>query len=403
MLYETIYRDIPRDIARAMNAPVLRVDTDRFGPFEFKLGADLPALAVHAMRVEDAWRMFSSSPLAQVANQLQREVLVQSVFGTNTIEGAELSEEETGQALDLDPARVQAEQEIRVRNIKAAYDLAMEASGNPAWRLSVGYIKAVHAEICRDLSDTESRPGLFRDNAKDRPTLVGDADHGGVYKPPQYRGDIVRLMDGLVAWHEELVKAEVSPLLRAPLVHLYYEWIHPFWDGNGRVGRVLEATLLRHAGYRYAPFALAKFYQEQIHRYFTLFNLCRKARTRNEPYPHQPFLEFHLDGLRIVIERLHLRVQAMVVQLLFENDIRARFEGSEINQRQYAILRKVIDHGKPLPIAELRAEPWYRAMYEKKTDKTRQRDMRKLLDAGFVHQDSHGKLWPEFVRPVGKA
>lgn len=386
-----------------MNAPLLRVETDRFGPFEFKLGADPQALATLTTRVEDAWRMFSSSPLAQVANQLQREVLVQSVFGTNTIEGAELSEEETGQALDLDPKRVQAEQEIRVRNIKAAYDLAMAASEDPAWRLSVDFIKAVHAEICRDLPDTDNRPGLFRDNPKERPTFVGDAAHGGVYKPPQYRGDIVRLMDALVAWHEELLKAEVSPLLRAPLVHLYYEWIHPFCDGNGRVGRVLEATLLRHAGYKYAPFALAKFYQEQIHRYFTLFNLCRKAGARNEPYPHQLFLEFHLDGLRIVIERLHLRVQAMVVQLLFENDVRARLDVGDINQRQYAILRKVIEHGKPLPIAELRAEPWYRAMYEKKTDKTRQRDMRKLLDAGLVHQDPHGRLWPEFVRPQAKA
>ena len=33
-------------------------------------------------------------------------------------------------------------------------------------------------------------------------------------------------------------------LVRAPLVHYYYEVIHPFWDGNGRVGRVLEAALL---------------------------------------------------------------------------------------------------------------------------------------------------------------
>lgn len=383
-----------------MSSPTLRIETDRFGPFTFQLGVDLQALAVFITRVDDAWRMFGSSPLAQVANQLQREVLVQSVFGTNTIEGAELSEEETGRVLDLDPARVQVEQEIRIRNIKAAYDLAIAASEDPSWRLSVAFIKAVHAEICRDLNDPDNRPGVFRDNPKNRPTAVGDAAHGGIYKPPQYRGDIVRLMDGLVAWHEALVQAGVSPLLRAPLVHLYYEWIHPFWDGNGRVGRVLEATLLRQAGYTYAPFALAKFYQEQIHRYFALFNHCRKAVGRSEPYPHQPFLEFHLDGLRTVIERLHQRVQTLVVQLLFESVVRDRFERREINERQYAIVREVLKRGRPLPVSELRAEPWYRVMYEKKTDKTRQRDLRKLLDSGLLRQDAQGRLWPEFARPI---
>lgn len=383
-----------------MNTQTLRVETDRFGPFTFQVGADLQALAVFTTRVDDAWRMFSSSPLAQVANQLQREVLVQSVFGTNTIEGAELSEEETGIVLDLDPARVQAEQEIRIRNIKAAYELAITASEDPTWRLSVAFIKAVHSEICRDLPDPDNRPGVFRDNPKGRPTAVGDAAHGGVYKPPQYHGDIVRLMDGLVAWHEALVQAGVSPLLRAPLVHLYYEWIHPFWDGNGRVGRVLEATLLRQAGYKYAPFALAKFYQEQIHRYFALFNRCRKAVGRSEPFPHQPFLEFHLEGLRTVIERLHQRVQILVVQLLCESVVRDRFEQRDINARQYAIVREVLAHGRPLPLIELRAEPWYRAMYEKKTDKTRQRDLRHLFDTGLLHQDAQGRLWPPFARPM---
>ena len=269
-----------------MLAPALRINTQRSGPFVFQIGVDEKAVAVPLIRAEDAWRRFRASPLAQVANRLQREVLVQSVFGTNTIEGANLSEEETGRALDLDPARVQAEQDIRVRNIKAAYELAVKASDDSAWRLSVDYIRAVHAEICRDLPHPDNRPGLFRDNPKERPTIVGDAAHGGVYKPPQYGRDITQLMDGLVLWQQQLHDAGISALLRAPLVHLYYELIHPFWDGNGRVGRVLEATLLRQAGFTYAPFALAKFYQEQIHHYFTLFNVCRKAEERGASNPN---------------------------------------------------------------------------------------------------------------------
>lgn len=378
--------------------PHLRLETDRFGPFRFAVGVDLADAMVEITRVEDARRMFNASPLAQVASQLQREVLVQSVFGTNTIEGADLTEEETDRSLDLDPAQVQAEQDIRVRNIKAAYDLAVHNAETPGWELSAGYLCQVHTEICRDLPHPDNRPGLFRDNPRERPTVVGDATHGGIYKPPQYGGDIHLLIDGLVDWHRQLVQAEVSPLIRAPLIHLYFELIHPFWDGNGRVGRVVEATLLRQAGYTYAPFALAKFYQEQIHHYFTLFNQCRKAAARGDAYPNHAFVAFHLEGLRVVTERLHGRVNQMVHVLLFEAQVRDAFDARQINARQYAIVRHVIEHGRPLSMTVLRVDPRYQAMYLGKTDKTRQRDLRRLLDGGLIRQDEKGQLWPGFAR-----
>lgn len=47
--------------------------------------------------------------------------------------------------------------------------------------------------------------------------------------------------------------SEIPALIRVPLVRNYFERIHPFWNGKGRVGRVLEATVLHGAGFRYAP------------------------------------------------------------------------------------------------------------------------------------------------------
>ncbi|WP_087871593.1 hypothetical protein [Bathymodiolus platifrons methanotrophic gill symbiont] len=64
-------------------------------------------------RVQDAQQRFSVSPLASVAMQLEKDVVVSSVFGTNTIEGGELSEEETEQALSLSPEQIQNSQQQR--------------------------------------------------------------------------------------------------------------------------------------------------------------------------------------------------------------------------------------------------------------------------------------------------
>jgi Fic family protein len=240
---------------------------------------------------------------------------------------------------------------------------------------------------------------VFRDNPKELITRVGDSDHGGVYKPPQYGGDIRDLMEGLISWHEKLLDNNLPALIRAPLVHLYYEWIHPFWDGNGRVGRVLEATLLQAAGYKYAPFALARYYLEHIDKYFTLFNVCRKQAERNESYPNTNFVVFHLEGMLAVINKLHDRVNHIVNLLLFESHIRRLLDTKKINVRQYTIVSQILDTGKPIPMEELRRKPWYESLYLKLSDKTRQRDLHKLLELKLVVVDERQQVWPGLVKP----
>jgi Fic family protein len=77
-------------------------------------------------------------------------------------------------------------------------------------------------------------------------------------------------------------------------MHYYFELIHPFWDGNGRVGRVIEASLLLREGFRYAPFAQARFYLEQVDRYFMLFNACRKRAAKAPEDANTDFVAFFL-------------------------------------------------------------------------------------------------------------
>jgi Fic family protein len=376
-----------------------RVETERAGPFVFQLGVTATDLELALHRVADAHERFVASPLSQVANRLEKEVVVSSVFGTNTIEGGTLSEDETASALALDPRQIQAVEQQRALNIKATYDLSQKVATRPDWSLTTEFIVDLHRLISKDVPHPDNRPGLIRDNPKSRVTYVGDEAHGGRYKPPQYGRDIERLLEALVAWHGDLAAAGVSPLIRAPLVHLYYELIHPFWDGNGRVGRVIEATLLQAAGYRYAPFALARYYLQNIDTYFTLFNTSRKAAEKGHAAPNQGFVEFHLDGMRQTINTLHDRVNRLVAMLLYESNIRRALDEKRINARQYTILSMLLDRGRPWPLAELRQLPWYASLYLKLNDKTRSRDLHRLRELELAHLDTDDALWPGFVMP----
>jgi Fic family protein len=377
----------------------LTVETSRFGPFTFQVGVDAHAVETTYLRVSDAHQRLRGSPLSQVASQLEREVVATSVFGTNSIEGGTLSEEETRQALDLDPAIVEGIERRRVLNIKATYDLARNAVTAPDWRLDLPFVLALHATITDGIPDDRNRPGALRDNSKTVLTHVGNLSHGGRYKPPQCGRDVRLLLDSLLRWHQELNELKIPALIRAPLVHYYYELIHPFWDGNGRVGRVIEASLLLQDGFRYAPFAQARYYLDHIDHYFTLFNACRKARDKGAAYPNTEFVLFFMKGMLVSLNNLHDRVNKLVHVLLFENETKRCHDERKINARQYAIVSQILAAGGPTPLTDLRRAPWYTMMYSHLTDKTRKRDLQRLRECGLIVLDKKNQVWPGFAAP----
>lgn len=378
---------------------VKRVETARFGFFKFQIGVNSDELRVLLQRVVDAQERFKSSPLAAVANDLEKEVVVSSVFGTNTIEGGELSEKETEEALSLSPEQIQNIQQKRAVNIRNAYDYIRDVSAQKGWKLSLEDVLKVHKMVYDGLkTDGEpNEPGILRDNSDGVVTRVGNAEHGGVYKPPQIGRDIKLLLESLLEWNVELDQAGVPGLIRAPLVHLYFELIHPFWDGNGRVGRVLEAGILYSEGFRYAPFAQANYYLKNIHQYFALFNSCRKSAEKKRKYPNDEFVSFFLEGLLTTINHLHDRVNRLIHIVLFEANLKRLHDERHINDRQYAIVNAVLHNGSGVLLSKLKKEPWYLASYSKLTDKTKSRDLASLKKMKLILVDENGLAVPGFV------
>ena len=65
-----------------------------------------------------------------------------------------------------------------------------------------------------------------------------------IYEPPQDAVEVERLMNNLIAFLNDETMADLDPLVKMAVIHYQFESIHPFYDGNGRTGRILNLLYL---------------------------------------------------------------------------------------------------------------------------------------------------------------
>lgn len=65
-----------------------------------------------------------------------------------------------------------------------------------------------------------------------------------VYTPPQDGNEIIRLMDNLERFINDKDMSDIDPLIKTAIIHHQFESIHPFYDGNGRTGRIIAVLCL---------------------------------------------------------------------------------------------------------------------------------------------------------------
>ncbi len=100
--------------------------------------------------------------------------------------------------------------------------------------ITANHIIDIQAELERNNAGFRKLPG----------TALKDGNGQVVYTPPQDPAEIVMLMRGLERFMNDADLLEVDPLIKMALIHHQFESIHPFYDGNGRTGRILNVLYL---------------------------------------------------------------------------------------------------------------------------------------------------------------
>lgn len=156
-------------------------------------------------------------------------------YNTNAIEGSELTNIEVKEIIEED----KWPKEKSKRDIAEAYgvDEAISFIRNTKEHFSIELIKEIHRIVFKN---SKNFAGKLR--AKGEEVVVQSASGIIVHEgAPQSR--IIFLLKELVEWYDEY-KNKYPSLILASVVHNQFENIHPFADGNGRVGRLLLNNIL---------------------------------------------------------------------------------------------------------------------------------------------------------------
>lgn len=105
--------------------------------------------------------------------------------------------------------------------------------------LSLSLIKSVHQQLLQGVRGRDKTPGKFRDD-QNWIGRRGDPIERARFVPP----NPVVLLAELESWEEYINRSDEDPLLQTTLAHAQFEILHPFRDGNGRIGRMLIPLIL---------------------------------------------------------------------------------------------------------------------------------------------------------------
>jgi Fic family protein len=201
--------------------------------------------------------------------------------------------------------------------------------------LCLRLIRELHEKLLSDVRGAEETPGEFRRIQN----FIGHAEIGSARFVPPPPAELAPLLDDLERFLNEPDEAASMPLLvRLALSHYQFETIHPFRDGNGRVGRLLLPLALQvHERLSSPVLYLSSFFEQHRRRYVDLM-LAVSQRGDFESW-----IQFFLEAVRSSA----LDSVEQAARLL---EMRDRYHALLHRTRSSALTLKLVDKLFELPL-----------------------------------------------------
>ena len=152
-------------------------------------------------------------------------------------------------------------------------------------------------------------------------TTLKDNRGNIIYTPPQNPKDIENLMTNLETFINDDTYSPLNPLVKLAIIHHQFESIHPFYDGNGRVGRIINVLYLSLKNLLDTPILyLSRHFIDHKQDYYTVL---QSVREKNE---WEPYILFVLRGIETTAKQTTKLIEEIITLMTtYKRHIRSNY------------------------------------------------------------------------------
>jgi Fic family protein len=308
------------------------------------------------------------------------KVLTEETIKSSAIEGVKLDPENVrsslARRLGLEVGGLTAHKD---RTVDGVVEMMLDATQQFSKPLTKERLFEWHAHLFPGVRTTRDkfRVGAWRDDSQGPMQVVsGPVGRHKVHYEAPTADRVESEMGKFLAWFDG--NGQEDPLLKAALAHLWFVTIHPFEDGNGRIGRAIaEMCLARSDGSAQRFYSMSSQILEERKGYYEVLE-----KTQAGSLDITEWLTWFLECLGRAIEQSNQITSSALEKELFWKGLKQR--KVSLNDRQTKVLNKLFSGFE----GKLTREKWMKPT--KASSRTALRDIEDLIASGVLEQEEAG-------------
>jgi Fic family protein len=306
------------------------------------------------------------------------DIMVSEAIKTSEIEGEMLSREDVRSSFLKKLGLTTTIKNIKDRRAENVALLMIEVRNSFQTKLSEKLIKTWHGMLFSNAKYINA--GVYRSSDEPMQIVSGAAGKEKVHFEAPPSKQVSQEMKNFVKWYNSFkTNGNIQKIIvKTAITHLYFESIHPFEDGNGRIGRALIEKCLSESLDRQVIMSVSQIIEKDKNKYY------------DEMKQAQSTLE--IDGWLLYFSQLLIDTQQNALEILEFSVEKTRFFDkykSILNERQTKAINKMFDAGKNGFEGGITAKKYI--SIAKTTKATATRDLRELVELGVLEQFGSGR------------
>ncbi|WP_032112201.1 Fic family protein [Candidatus Paracaedibacter symbiosus] len=344
--------------------------------FEYNLSNVQTILYQYAQEVSLLAGAVSQLPDASFTDLLIDLMVLESTK-TSEIEGEILQADDVRSSIRLNLGLPHADMNVSDDRAKGIAELMLDARHTFNQPLTKDMLFRWHRMVMMDETSSVEEIGSWRKNSEAMQIIAGAIGREKVYYEAPPADQVEAEMERFLAWYNQ-TQSKGDPYLpgpvRAAIAHLYFESIHPFIDGNGRIGRAIAEKALSQDIGSPVLFSISSTIQSNRKEYYRMLNLCSGYSLEITEW-----IDFFVN----ILYKSQLESKNLILFILKKAKF-WRDYASHINIRQEKVIHRMFEEGPSGFTGGISAKKYMSLTGCSKATATR--DLADLLEKGILYK-----------------